>query len=57
MRTFAEAAAFGELVFNATQGMNSLDALKMADQKNLKGKIIVDIANPLDFSMECHPRW
>lgn len=48
--TFAEAAAFGELVINATQGINSVDALKMADAKNLKGKILIDIANPLDFS-------
>lgn len=48
--TFAEAAAFGELIINATQGMSSMDALKMADPKNLKGKILIDIANPLDFS-------
>jgi 8-hydroxy-5-deazaflavin:NADPH oxidoreductase len=48
--TFAEAAAFGELVINATQGINSVNALTLADPKNLNGKILVDIANPLDFS-------
>jgi len=48
--TFAEAAAFGDLVLNATQGANSINALKQAEAKSLQGKIIVDVANPLDFS-------
>lgn len=48
--TFAEAAAFGEIVFNCTAGMSSLDALKLAGAENLKRKIIVDISNPLDFT-------
>lgn len=48
--TFAEAAAFGEIVFNCTAGVASLEALKSAGVANLKGKILVDIANPLDFS-------
>ncbi len=48
--TFAEAAAHGEIVINATAGTASLNALALADQKNLDGKILIDIANPLDFS-------
>jgi len=48
--TFADAAAFGEIVFNCTSGAGSLDALKMAGAQNLRGKILVDVANPLDFS-------
>ena len=48
--TFAEAAAFGEIVLNATQGANSINALKLAEAKNLNGKIIIDVAVPLDFS-------
>jgi predicted dinucleotide-binding enzyme len=32
-----------------------VDALKMAGEKNLDGKIIVDIANPLDFSKGMPP--
>lgn len=48
--TFAEAAEFGEIVFNCTSGMASLAALKLAGEDNLKGKIIVDLANPLDFT-------
>jgi predicted dinucleotide-binding enzyme len=48
--TFADAAAFGEIVFNCTGGMVSLDALKAAGADNLRGKTLVDVANPLDFS-------
>ncbi|MFT3754088.1 MAG: NAD(P)-binding domain-containing protein [Paludibacter sp.] len=53
--TFAEAAAFGELIFNCTKGANSLEALKLAGEKNLKNKIIVDVSNPLDFSKGMPP--
>jgi hypothetical protein len=48
--TFADAAAFGEILFNCTAGMASLNALRMAGPANLKDKILIDIANPLDFS-------
>ncbi|MFA5326736.1 MAG: NAD(P)-binding domain-containing protein [Prolixibacteraceae bacterium] len=46
--TFAEAAAFGEIVFNCTSGMASLAALKLAGEENLEGKILIDLSNPLD---------
>jgi predicted dinucleotide-binding enzyme len=48
--TFAEAAAFGELLFNCTNGTGSLEALEAVGRDNLRGKVLVDIANPLDFS-------
>ena len=48
--TFADAASFGEMIFNCTSGQVSLDALRAAGGANLDGKIIVDVANPLDFS-------
>jgi len=48
--TFADAAAFGEIVFNCTSGKVSLEALQLAGRENLQGKILVDVANPLDFS-------
>jgi predicted dinucleotide-binding enzyme len=48
--SFAEAAAFGEIVVNATHGENSLTALKLAGEKPLEGKILMDVSNPLDFS-------
>jgi predicted dinucleotide-binding enzyme len=53
--TFAEAAAFGEIVFNCTGGMVSLDALKAAGAQNLRNKTLVDVANPLDFSRGMPP--
>jgi 8-hydroxy-5-deazaflavin:NADPH oxidoreductase len=48
--TFAEAAAFGEIIVNATNGSNSVKALIQSGAKNLAGKVLIDIANPLDFS-------
>jgi len=48
--TFAEAASFGELVLNCTAGVHSLDALRLAGAESLAGKVVVDVANPLDFS-------
>jgi 8-hydroxy-5-deazaflavin:NADPH oxidoreductase len=53
--TNAEAAAHGELIINATNGMNSVSALTLAGAENLAGKILVDIANPLDFSKGMPP--
>ncbi len=53
--TFSEAAAHGEMVFNCTSGMASLDALKAAGTGNLEGKVLVDVANPLDFSQGMPP--
>ncbi len=54
--TFADAAAFAdEFIFNCTTGIGSLDALKSAGEKNVNGKILVDVANPLDFSKGMPP--
>jgi 8-hydroxy-5-deazaflavin:NADPH oxidoreductase len=48
--TFAQAAAHGELVVNATAGAASLDALRSAGPETLAGKVLLDVANPLDPS-------
>jgi predicted dinucleotide-binding enzyme len=53
--TFADAAEFGEILFNCTSGMASLEALKMAGEKNMNGKVLVDVANALDFSKGMPP--
>ena len=53
--TFADAAAHGELVFNCTAGTASLEALDAAGAENLAGKVLVDVANPLDFSKGMPP--
>lgn len=48
--TFADAAEFGEIVFNCTPGQVSLEALAAAGGTNLDGKTLADVSNPLDFS-------
>jgi predicted dinucleotide-binding enzyme len=48
--TIKEAAAYGEILVNATQGASSIATFQSADPGDLAGKIIIDIANPLDFS-------
>jgi predicted dinucleotide-binding enzyme len=48
--TFMNAAVFGEIIFNCTLGSASLEALKQAGDENLKGKILIDTSNPLDYS-------
>ncbi len=53
--SFADAAAFGEVVLNATAGMASLEALRAAGSENLAGKVLIDVANPLDFSQGMPP--
>ncbi|WP_329444921.1 NADPH-dependent F420 reductase [Streptomyces canus] len=50
LETFEEAAAFGETVVNTTAGERSLDALRAAGASRLSGKVLIDVANPLDFS-------
>jgi predicted dinucleotide-binding enzyme len=45
--TYADAAAFGEIVVNATPGAASLEALDAAGADNVAGKTLWDIANPL----------
>jgi len=53
--TFADAASFGEILFNCTHGAVSLDALRLAGEKNIGAKILVDVSNPLDFSKGMPP--
>lgn len=48
--TFAEAAAQADIIFNCVSGGASMQALQLTGTENLKGKILVDLSNPLDFS-------
>jgi predicted dinucleotide-binding enzyme len=54
--TFADAAAFGELLVNATPGTVSLDVLAAAGAETMAGKVLIDVSNPLDFSGGFPPR-
>ena len=54
LMNFKDASEFGEIVINATNGMGSLESLKQTGN-NLNEKILIDIANPLDFSKGMPP--
>ena len=53
--TFADAAAFGEIVFDCTNGAHALAALRQAGAANLRGKILIQVGNPLDTSKGVPP--
>ena len=55
LATFADAAAPAELIVNATTGAASLAVLEAAGAANLAGKVVLDIANPLDHSAGMPP--
>lgn len=52
--TFADAARHGELVVNCTRGDSSLAMLSQLTAE-LKGKTLLDVSNPLDFSQGYPP--
>lgn len=52
--TFAEAAGFGDMVFNCVKGEKAIEALTLA-APGLDQKIIIDVSNPLDFSKGMPP--
>ena len=53
--TYADAAAFGDVIFNCTAGVGSIEALTLAGESGIRDKVVVDIANPLDFSRGLPP--
>ena len=54
--TFAEAAAFGEMVALCCLGAAIESVLGLAGGTNLAGKVLIDATNPLDFSRGFPPR-
>ena len=48
--TFADAATHGAVLINATSGAGSIAAIRSAGERNLHGKVLLDVSNPLDFS-------
>ncbi len=52
--TFADAAAFGEMVFLATSGVHTFTVAKGIVEE-VGRKILVDVTNPLDFSQGFPP--
>jgi hypothetical protein len=55
LKTAADATAGAELIVNATNGEGSIAMLELAGEENLAGKVLIDIANPLDFSQGFPP--
>jgi 8-hydroxy-5-deazaflavin:NADPH oxidoreductase len=53
--TFDQAAAFGELLFYCVKGDTAVQIAKSLTPSNIKGKTIIDISNPLDFSKGMPP--
>ncbi|MDJ0379691.1 NAD(P)-binding domain-containing protein [Streptomyces sp. G-G2] len=50
LASFADAAEGADVLVNATGGRVSLLALASVDTAHVDGKVLIDIANPLDFS-------
>jgi 8-hydroxy-5-deazaflavin:NADPH oxidoreductase len=46
--TFAQAAAFGELLILAVKGNAAAEVLRLAGAENMKGKPIADACNPIE---------
>ena len=55
LATPAEAATEAELVVNATNGAGSIAMLEAVGAAALAGKVLVDVANPLDHSQGMPP--
>ena len=53
--TPVEAVTTAELILNATNGAGSVAMLESAGEENLAGKVLVDVANPLDVSQGLPP--
>jgi 8-hydroxy-5-deazaflavin:NADPH oxidoreductase len=54
LATLAEAAKHGELIIEALHGQTVVEELKNLAE-DLKGKVLIDISNPLDFSKGMPP--
>ncbi|HSF13998.1 MAG TPA: NADPH-dependent F420 reductase [Vicinamibacteria bacterium] len=48
--TFADAASYGEVLVLATLGTANEQAMRSAGLERLRGKLLIDTTNPLDFS-------
>lgn len=55
LAAFADAAEGADVLVNATGGRVSLQALASVDRAHVDGKVLIDVANPLDFSRGSRP--
>jgi len=54
--TMKDAGAHGEVIVNATGGAESIEALELVGKDNLAGKVLLNIALPLDLSKGMPPK-
>lgn len=50
--SFSDSAKFGEVIFICTLWSGTENALNIAGKNNFENKIVVDVTNPLDFSVK-----
>jgi 8-hydroxy-5-deazaflavin:NADPH oxidoreductase len=48
--TLEDAATFGDLIVLATLGVGTLEAIELAGKARFRGKVVIDVCNPLDHS-------
>jgi len=53
--TFSDAAEFGDLIFNCTSGVYSLDIIRKCGIGKFANKTLIDVGNPADFSQGLPP--
>lgn len=53
--SFADAAAFGSIVVLACGGSVAESVVRLAQEKNFEGKVVIDVTNPLDLSKGMPP--
>ena len=53
--SFDDAAKFGEILFNCVSGMGSLSAIDLISPVDLNNKVLIDVANPLDYTRGTPP--
>jgi hypothetical protein len=54
--SYADAAKFAELAVLATPWSGTENAIKLTDPRNLAGKVVIDVTNPLKFEESQAPR-
>jgi len=53
---YADAARFGEVVLLCTPWSGTENAIQLTDPKNLAGKVVIDVTNPLKFAEGAPPQ-
>jgi predicted dinucleotide-binding enzyme len=48
--SLTDAAKHGEMLFNTVPGRTTLETLNAIGEANISGRVLVDVANVMDFS-------